>query len=140
MIKIFYAYRDMSTYFLDNLFHAFLQKANHAVHLRAAVCEVWCNRVVRRRGFMRPLHTPGSGAAKGGGHETLGNSNQFSPPPFGVPCNRGVRLRGCMRPLHHAVHLRAAFCDVWCNRIVRHPHIFAYALSSRSQFVYRKIG
>ena len=29
---------------------------NHAVHLRAAFCDVWCNRVVRRRGFMRPLH------------------------------------------------------------------------------------
>ena len=33
-------------------------RENHAVHLRAAVCEVWCNRVVRRRGFMRPLHRP----------------------------------------------------------------------------------
>ena len=31
-------------------------RANHAVHLRAAFCAVWCNRVVRRRGWLHPLH------------------------------------------------------------------------------------
>ena len=34
----------------------FMMIPNHAVHLRAVFCDVWCNRVVRRRGFMRPLH------------------------------------------------------------------------------------
>ena len=28
---------------------------NRAVHLRAAFCAVWRNRVVRRRGLLRPL-------------------------------------------------------------------------------------
>ena len=32
-----------------------LADANDAVHLRAAFCDVWCNRIVRRRGLLRPL-------------------------------------------------------------------------------------
>ena len=43
-----------------------LRVHNHAVHLRAAFCDVRCNRVVRRRGCLRPLHAQLQGRKRAG--------------------------------------------------------------------------
>ena len=66
-------------------------QANHAVHLRAAVCAVWCNRVVRRRGCMRPLHALLHRAERAGGNQTRKNTTGFSRPPFALRCKQIVR-------------------------------------------------
>ena len=73
------------------------EMANHAVHLRAAFCDVWCNRVVRRRGFMRPLH---------------------------AALHRASRGRGHLHLKKHHCFLSRALCEVRCKRIVRHSFHF----------------
>ena len=58
------AMSDATAWFSATRLVAFAE--NDAVHLRAAVCEVGCNRVVRRRGLMRPLHAPLQGRKRAG--------------------------------------------------------------------------
>ena len=73
------AMSDATAWFSATRLVAFAE--NDAVHLRAAVCEVGCNRVVRRRGLMRPLHDRASGASRGRGHMHLTQRLDFSPAP-----------------------------------------------------------
>ena len=67
-------------------------RANDAVHLRAAVCDVGCNRVVRRRGLMRPLHALLHRAERAGDNQARNTATNLPRPPFALRCKQIVSV------------------------------------------------
>ena len=66
--------------------------SNHAVHLQAAFCAVGCNRVVRRRGLMRPLHALLHRAHRAGGHQARKTVTNFSARPLRSGASRSLDI------------------------------------------------
>ena len=67
-----------------------LRVHNHAVHLRAAFCDVRCNRVVKRRSLMRPLNALLHRAQRAGGDQARHTATNLPRPPFALRCKQIV--------------------------------------------------
>ena len=122
-----------------------ISKENDAVHLRAAFCDVGCNRVVRRRGCMRPLHAAFQPREKGAATYTRYNATQFSSAPFSKSAANASLAMACVGllarlPVRHALKP----CDVLrlasgrtCRRLFIHHSIHSSIITTTIFFYER---